>query len=79
MLLREQATHGQISLTNLYARRALRIFPLYDALLGLLALYFAWAPASPQRGAFFTALPFHASYLSNWIQPVGAVFAESQN
>lgn len=69
LLLREQATYGQISLTNFYARRALRIFPLYYALLGLLALYFLWAPASPQRTAFLAALPFHASYLSNWIQP----------
>ncbi|HEV8690277.1 MAG TPA: acyltransferase [Ideonella sp.] len=69
LLLQEQAEHGRISLANFYARRALRIFPLYYVLLALLALYFLLATGSPQRAAFFAALPFHAGYLSNWIQP----------
>jgi peptidoglycan/LPS O-acetylase OafA/YrhL len=69
LLLQEQAAHGRISLANFYARRALRIFPLYYALLALLAIYFVWTPVSPQRSAFLAALPFHAGYLSNWIQP----------
>lgn len=68
LLLRERAIHGSIALGSFYARRALRIFPLYYALLAALALYFATVgQASPQRAPFLAALPWHATYLSNWV------------
>ncbi len=68
LLLHEQSSTGRISLPRFYARRALRIFPLYYALLAALALYYGLlSPATPQRQAFLAALPWHASYLSNWV------------
>lgn len=75
LLLRERANTGRIALGDFYARRALRIFPLYY---GLLALYvaFAWAlpSSSPQRGYFFDTLPLYATFTVDWFarHPGGA-------
>lgn len=69
LLLHEQDRHGRISLKHFYIRRSLRIFPLYYALLAGMALYFVQASPSPLRHDFLTALPFHLTYLSNWVQP----------
>lgn len=67
LLLHEQAAQGRISLAGFYMRRALRIFPLYYAVLALLATYYVWRPS--EAGALFLAeLPWHASYLSNWVR-----------
>lgn len=67
LLLREAASTGRISLSGFYARRTLRIFPLYYA---VLALTIAWAwlglDAGPQRDHFFQSLPAYATYTSNW-------------
>lgn len=74
LLLREQAAHGSISLRQFYVRRALRIFPLYYAVLALLALYFLTVKQSSQGQAFLQALPYHLTFLSNWV-PVDSLMA----
>ncbi len=74
LLLREQAAHGSISLRQFYVRRALRIFPLYYAVLALLALYFLTVKHSTQGQAFLQALPYHLTFLSNWV-PVDSLMA----
>jgi len=68
LLLREQHVRGGISLKNFFVRRSLRIFPLYFALLALLALYFTLSTGSKQKAAFFAELPYHLSYTSNWVK-----------
>ena len=70
LLLQEKARSGRISLSHFYLRRSLRIFPLYYAVLAALALYFSLiAPdTSRQREAFLAELPYHASYLSDWVE-----------
>lgn len=68
LLLRERDRYGAISLKNFYVRRSLRIFPLYYAVLALLALYFSVARNSTQAELFVSELPWHAMYLSNWVE-----------
>ena len=67
LLLHEQQTTGAISLTQFYVRRSLRIFPLYYAVLALLAAYFALSKPSAQGLAFLSELPWHLAYASNWV------------
>jgi len=67
LLLREHADRGRISIGRFYARRALRIFPLYYGVLGLYvvrALFFL--QDGPMRAHFFGSLPYYATYTSNW-------------
>jgi peptidoglycan/LPS O-acetylase OafA/YrhL len=67
LLLRERDRNGNISLKNFYARRTLRIFPVYYALLGALTALYLIKPDAGSASAFFEELPFHLSYTSNWI------------
>jgi peptidoglycan/LPS O-acetylase OafA/YrhL len=69
LLLRERDRMGTINLKKFYARRMLRIFPIYYLLLfGLLLLYLVTKPASVTAREFYRALPFLLTYTSNWVQ-----------
>lgn len=72
ILLREQSSAGDISLKRFYLRRALRIFPLYYALLTLyVVLVFLtekqWSIVGRQ---FWQNLPYFLTYTSNWFVPL---------
>jgi peptidoglycan/LPS O-acetylase OafA/YrhL len=66
LLLRERSRWGTIDLRRFASRRALRIFPLYYLVLGLLTVHTFMAAPSPQRSHFFDNWVYFASYTSNW-------------
>jgi peptidoglycan/LPS O-acetylase OafA/YrhL len=71
LLLRENATHGDISLKRFYIRRTLRIFPLYYTVLLLYVLLVLLLESdTPVGRAFFANLPYFATYTSNWFVPL---------
>jgi peptidoglycan/LPS O-acetylase OafA/YrhL len=70
LLLRERDKVGHISLRGFFARRALRIFPLYYAVLGLYAAaVFLAEKDAVVRSDFFANLPAFLTYTSNWFVP----------
>lgn len=67
LLLRERDSAGSIALGRFYARRALRIFPLYYGVLLALSVLFLASPDRGMAAPFFEDLPYLATYTSNWI------------
>jgi peptidoglycan/LPS O-acetylase OafA/YrhL len=67
LLLREKDRHGVIDLRAFYVRRALRIFPLYYAVLLIyVVLVFVLERHSKVGQDFFSNLVYFVSYTSNW-------------
>ena len=67
LLLRERAKTGTISLKGFYARRSLRIFPLYYAVTFLyIVLVYFFEQDGVVRGAFFDNTRYYLTYTSNW-------------
>ena len=66
ILLREKERTGAISLPNFHLRRALRIFPLYFAVLGIYTVLVLLTERGTARGAqFFQNLPSYLTFTSN--------------
>jgi peptidoglycan/LPS O-acetylase OafA/YrhL len=80
LLLRELRERGGVSLRGFYARRSLRIFPLYYVVLAAYAVR-ELLHATPSAAHFLHALPYHATYTANWFVnydvPYPVVFAFS--
>ncbi|MEO6708959.1 MAG: acyltransferase, partial [Planctomycetota bacterium] len=69
LILKERERTGAISLRRFYARRTLRIFPIYYLVLAAILVFVTVIrPESAMRGPFLSELPFHSSYTTNWIQ-----------
>lgn len=69
ILLREQDSSGDISLRRFYARRSLRIFPLYYAIV-FGCLFLALLSNSPQLTAIEDSAPQLIFYLTNWFPTI---------
>ncbi len=71
LLLRERDAHGHISLGRFYARRSLRIFPLYYAVLAVyVGLVLFFEKGVVEKAEFFANLPAFLTYTSNWFVPL---------
>ncbi|MBX3214111.1 MAG: acyltransferase [Labilithrix sp.] len=67
LLLHERRAAPRLSLGRFWARRSLRIFPLYYLVLGAFVVHALLLRApGPTRDHFLASLPFYATYTSNW-------------
>jgi peptidoglycan/LPS O-acetylase OafA/YrhL len=67
LLLRERESTGRISLQAFFIRRALRIFPLYYAVVAVYVIAVLMLERNTAVGRqFFENLPFYLTYTSNW-------------
>lgn len=68
LLLRERERNGKISLKSFYARRTLRIMPLYYAVvLGSTALFLGLRPGGATAQSLRESLPYLLTYTTNWV------------
>lgn len=71
LMLRERERSGYIDLPAFYARRSLRIFPLYYlTLLLYMLLVYAVERHTPAGQTFFDNLPYFATYTNNIFVPL---------
>jgi peptidoglycan/LPS O-acetylase OafA/YrhL len=66
LLLREQDRFGRISVRDFYIRRALRIWPLYYAMIGLYIVLVLIVQRGSREGTFFHYLPYFLTYTYTW-------------
>ena len=68
LLLRERDRNGRISLKAFYARRTLRIMPLYyGVVLATAILFLGLRPEGETAQSMRDALPFLLTYTTNWV------------
>jgi peptidoglycan/LPS O-acetylase OafA/YrhL len=67
LLLVERERTGTVAIGRFWLRRALRIFPLYFAVLGLYVVLVARVEHGTAAGqAFWQALPYYLTFTTNW-------------
>ncbi|TVZ39690.1 peptidoglycan/LPS O-acetylase OafA/YrhL [Alteromonadaceae bacterium 2753L.S.0a.02] len=67
LVLREKRKTGHFSLFHFYARRALRIFPVYyGTLLAVTLMYLVFRSGDESATVLFQTLPYYLTFTSNW-------------